>query len=49
MARTTEGGIISYILGPYDDRDETDAIISALRSAGISNLRVESAGMSESK
>ena len=49
MARTTEGGIISYILGPYDDRDETDATVSALRSAGISNLRVESAGMSEAK
>lgn len=49
MARTTDGGIIYYLLGPYDDRDETDATVSALRSAGISNLRVESAGMSEAK
>lgn len=49
MARTTEGGVISFILGPYDSRAEADAVISALKISGITNVRIESAGMSEIK
>lgn len=47
MARTTEGGMISFILGPYEDSSEADEVISALKTAGITNIRLESAGMSE--
>lgn len=49
MARTVEGGIVSYLLGPYDDRAEAEMTAKALKAAGVSNLRMESAGMSEAK
>lgn len=49
LARVTEGGIVSYLLGPYDDKAEATAVVNALRTAGITNLRTESAGMSEAR
>ena len=47
MARTVEGGMISFILGPYEDKSEADEVFSALKTSGITNIRLESAGMSE--
>ena len=49
LARTTEGGIVSYLLGPFDSRSEAATIISALKTAGMDNIRIESAGLSEVK
>ena len=46
MARTAEGGVISYILGPFDSREKAESVTGTLRDAGITNLRIESAGMS---
>lgn len=49
MSKTTEGGMISYILGPYDSRQEADTVTEALKKAGLSNLRIESAGLSKAE
>lgn len=49
LARTTEGGIVSYLLGPFDSRSEAETIISALKTSGMDNIRIESAGLSEVK
>lgn len=49
MSKTTEGGMISYILGPYDSRQEADSVTEALKKAGLSNLRIESAGLSKAE
>lgn len=49
MSKTTEGGMISYILGPYDSRLEADTVTEALKKAGLSNLRIESAGLSKAE
>lgn len=49
LARTTEGGIVSYLLGPFDSRSEAETIISGLKTAGMDNIRIESAGLSEVK
>lgn len=49
LARTTEGGIVSYLLGPFDSRSEAETIISALKTAGMDNIRIESAGLPEVK
>lgn len=49
MSKTTEGGMISYILGPYDNRLEADTVTEALKKAGLSNLRIESAGLSKAE
>lgn len=49
MSKTTEGGMISYIIGPYDSRQEADSVTEALKKAGLSNLRIESAGLSKAE
>ena len=49
LARTTEGGTVAYLLGPFDSRSEAETIISALKTAGMDNIRIESAGLSEVK
>ena len=49
MSKTTEGGMISYILGPYDSRQEADSVTETLKKAGLSNLRIESAGLSKAE
>ena len=49
LARMTEGGIVSYLLGPFDSRSEAETITSALKTAGMDNIRIESAGLSEVK
>ena len=49
MSKTTEGGMISYILGPYDSKQEADTVTEALKKAGLSNLRIESAGLSKAE
>ena len=41
--------MISYILGPYDSRQEADTVTEALKKAGLSNLRIESAGLSKAE
>lgn len=46
MSRSLEDGVVSYVIGPVDGREEADRIASALRISGINNLRIESAGMS---
>lgn len=46
MARTAEGGVISYLLGPFDSREAAESVAGTLRNAGLTNLRIESAGMS---
>lgn len=49
MARVMEEGTVSYLIGPFDSRDEASVVATALKGAGIANLRIESAGMSEAK
>lgn len=49
MARTSEDGAVSYLVGPFENRGEAESIAAALKNAGILNYRVESAGMSEPK
>lgn len=44
IARVAEGGVISYIIGPYDSKTEADSINGMLKAAGITNLRIEQAG-----
>lgn len=46
MSRSTEGGIVSFIIGPFDSKSDGEAVLSALNNAGISNTRIESAGRS---
>ena len=45
MSRSLEDGVVSYIIGPVDGRDEAERIAATLKISGIGNLRVESAGM----
>lgn len=47
MVRDTEGGIISFIVGPFDSSAEAESLASELRKNGLMNLRVESAGISK--
>lgn len=49
MVRTADGGIVSFLIGPYEDRAEAGSVTAALKTAGITNIRMESAGMSEIK
>ena len=49
FARTLEDGIVSYIIGPFDSREEASSVSSSLKASGITNLRIESAGMSSVK
>ncbi|MGM9741530.1 MAG: TolB family protein [Candidatus Cryptobacteroides sp.] len=49
MARTMEDGMVSYIIGPFDSRDKASSVAGAMKESGITNLRIESAGMSEAK
>lgn len=49
LARVADGGVISYILGPFEDRHEAETVMSALKTAGMNNARIESAGLSEVK
>lgn len=43
LAKATDGGMVSYIIGPLSDRGEVDALVSGLRSAGLTNIRAEQA------
>lgn len=43
MARISEDGVISFLLGPFEDKAEAETVLSALQSAGISDSRLESA------
>lgn len=43
LAKATDGGMVSYIIGPLSDRGEVDALVSGLRSAGLTNVRAEQA------
>ncbi len=49
MARTTDGGIVSYILGPFEDKATAESTASSIKTVGIDNIRIESAGISEIK
>ncbi len=49
MVRATDGGVVSFILGPFDKSEDADSLATELRKNGISNLRIESAGISEIK
>ena len=49
MSRSLEDGVISYVIGPVEGREEADRVASALKISGIGNLRVESAGLSRVK
>lgn len=49
IARVIEGGVVSYILGPYDSKADANTIMSALKNDGLTNLRLESAGLSDVK
>ena len=46
MSRSLEDGVVSYVIGPVDGKEEADRVASALRISGIGNLRIESAGLS---
>lgn len=41
IAKSSEGGVVSYLIGPFSDTAELDSVISGLRSAGITNVRSE--------
>jgi negative regulator of replication initiation len=41
IAKSSEGGVVSYLIGPFSDTSELDSVISGLRSAGITNVRSE--------
>ncbi len=47
MVRDTEGGIVSFIVGPFDSSSEAESLAAELRKNALSNLRVESAGLSK--
>lgn len=40
LSKETDGGSVSYVLGPFDDRTEVDRIIAALRADGLSGVSI---------
>lgn len=42
VARVVEGGVVTYVVGPFDSEVEINPIISALKAAGITNVAVTS-------
>ncbi len=49
IARASEGGIVSYLVGPFDDRGEAETIVSGLKAAGLQSVSIESAGFSKAE
>ncbi len=47
MVRDAEGGIVSFIVGPFDSSSEAESLAAELRKNALPNLRVESAGLSK--
>lgn len=41
LSKTMDAGVVSYILGPFDSKEEVDKAAEALKAAGISNLSIE--------
>ncbi len=44
MAKVNEDGRVSYILGPFADRTEAEHVLYVLKTAGIAESEIESAG-----
>lgn len=42
VARVVEGGVVTYVVGPFDSEVEIKPIVSALKAAGITNVAVTS-------
>ena len=42
VARVVEGGVVTYVVGPFDSEVEINPIISALKAAGITKVAVTS-------
>ena len=40
LSKETDGGSVSYVLGPFDDRTEVDRIVAALRADGLSGVSI---------
>lgn len=40
LSKETDGGSVSYVLGPFDDRAEADRIVAALRADGLSGVSI---------
>lgn len=40
LSRTVEDGVVTFVLGPYNDRTEASNVVSMLRAAGVSNARL---------
>lgn len=38
LSRTVKDGVVTFVLGPYDDRTEASGVVSMLRAAGVSNV-----------
>ncbi len=42
LVKSTSGGAISYLLGPFDNKKEADKILSMMKTGGLSNVTMES-------
>lgn len=42
VARVVEGGVVTYVVGPFDNEVEIKPIVSALKAVGITNVAVTS-------
>jgi len=40
LSKETDGGSVSYVLGPFNDRTEVDRIVAALRADGLSGVSI---------
>lgn len=40
LSKETDGGSVSYVLGPFDDRTEVERIVAALRADGLSGVSI---------
>ena len=49
LVRVSDSGTVSYILGNFDSKEEAESTAKTLRSAGLPNVNVESAGLSSPK
>ena len=49
LVRVSDSGTVSYILGNFDSKEEAESTAKTLRSAGLANVNVESAGLSSPK
>ena len=42
LLKTSSEGIVSYLLGPFEDKDKTEKLLSEMKAGGFSSVSIES-------